>query len=54
MSQQRVREALQAAEGYLSGEELSRGIGITRAAVWKAVETLRRQGYDIEARTGKG
>ena len=37
MSQQRVREALQAAEGYLSGEELSRGIGITRAAVWKAV-----------------
>ena len=54
MSQQRVREALQAAEGYLSGEELSRGIGITRAAVWKAVENLRRQGYDIEARTGKG
>ena len=54
MSQQRVREALQAAEGYLSGEELSRDIGITRAAVWKAVENLRRQGYDIEARTGKG
>lgn len=55
MSQQRVRDALQAAEGrYLSGEELSRTIGITRAAVWKAVEGLRRQGYDIEARTGRG
>ena len=55
MSQQRVRAALQAAEGrYLSGEELSRTIGITRAAVWKAVEALRKQGYDIEARTGRG
>lgn len=55
MSQQRVCAALQAAEGaYLSGEELSRSIGITRAAVWKAVEALRRQGYDIEARTGRG
>lgn len=55
MSQQRVREALQAAGGaYLSGQELSRDLGITRAAVWKAVEVLRRQGYDIEARTGRG
>ena len=55
MSQKRVCAALQAAEGaYLSGEELSRSIGITRAAVWKAVEALRRQGYDIEARTGRG
>lgn len=55
MSQQRVQEALQAAEGaYLSGQELSRDLGISRAAVWKAVEILRRQGYDIEARTGRG
>lgn len=55
MSQQRVQEALQAAEGaYLSGQELSRTLGISRAAVWKAVEVLRRQGYDIEARTGRG
>ena len=55
MSQQRVQEALQAAEGaYLSGQELSRDLGISRAAVWKAVEVLRRQGYDIEARTGRG
>lgn len=55
MSQQRVQEALQAAEGaYLSGQKLSRDLGISRAAVWKAVEVLRRQGYDIEARTGRG
>lgn len=55
MSQQRVYNALQeAGEGYLSGQELSRRLGITRAAVWKAVEVLRKQGYGIEARTGCG
>ncbi len=54
MSQQRVRRALQEAGGYLSGQELSRDLGISRAAVWKAVEALRRQGYNIEARTGRG
>ena len=54
MSQQRVCRALQEAGDYLSGQELSRDLGISRAAVWKAVEVLRRQGYDIEARTGRG
>ena len=51
MSQQRVCRALQESGGYLSGQELSRTLGISRAAVWKAVEALRRQGYDIEARS---
>lgn len=55
MSRQRVYSALQAAgEEYLSGEELSQQLGITRAAVWKAVEALRKQGCAIEARTGCG
>lgn len=54
MSQQRVCRALQESGDYLSGQELSRTLGISRAAVWKAVEALRRQGYDIEARTGPG
>lgn len=54
MSQQEVYEALLQAEGYLSGEELSRRLQITRAAVWKAVESLRKQGCEIEASTGLG
>ncbi len=55
MSQDRVYAALAACPGeYLSGEELSRELGITRAGVWKAVEALRQQGYSIEARTGRG
>lgn len=41
-------------ETFLSGEELSRRLGLSRAAVWKAVDALRHDGYIIEARTGLG
>lgn len=55
MSRETVYEALAAQEGaYLSGEELSARLGISRAAVWKAVEQLRRSGYAVEARRGCG
>ncbi|MBU1913248.1 MAG: biotin--[acetyl-CoA-carboxylase] ligase [Candidatus Omnitrophica bacterium] len=36
-------------EVYVSGEELSCELGISRAAVWKHIENLRQEGYDIEA-----
>lgn len=39
---------------FISGEELSRRLSLSRAAVWKAVEALRREGYLIEAHTGLG
>ena len=55
MSRERVLEALRARAGaFLSGEELSRELGLSRTAVWKAVDALRRDGYEIEARTGLG
>ena len=55
MSQERVYQVLSAADGdFVSGQQLSAQLGITRAAVWKAVESLRKQGYDIEARSGCG
>lgn len=38
----------------VSGEEVARRLGISRAAVWKAVEALRRQGAKIEAVPGSG
>ena len=34
---------------YVSGEEISREIGITRAAIWKHIQELRDLGYDITA-----
>lgn len=36
-------------ESYLSGEEVSRALGISRQALWKHIEKLRETGYIIEA-----
>ncbi|MBA3071357.1 MAG: biotin--[acetyl-CoA-carboxylase] ligase [Nitrospirae bacterium] len=41
-------------DGFVSGEEMSRRFGITRAAIWKKIETLRERGYVIEGSTAKG
>ena len=54
MSREEVLALLRSEEGFLSGEALSRRLGLSRAAVWKAVDALRREGYEIEARTGLG
>lgn len=55
MSKERVYEMLRERPGsFASGQELSARLGISRAAVWKAVDSLRRDGYTIEARTGIG
>jgi len=35
--------------GSVSGAELSRRLGISRAAIWARIEELRALGYDIEA-----
>lgn len=34
---------------YLSGEDMSRKLKVSRAAIWKHIEKLRELGYDIEA-----
>lgn len=39
---------------YLSGEELAERLSCTRAAVWKAVEQLRKEGYEIAAAQNRG
>ena len=45
---------LRQSDTFISGEELSRQLGITRAAVWKNMELLREEGYTIESVTRKG
>jgi len=55
MSKQTMLALLRAHPGeFVSGEQVSGGLGLSRAAVWKSVDALRREGYDIEARTGLG
>ncbi len=53
-SREEVLTLLRREDAFLSGQELSRRLGLSRAAVWKAVDALRREGYEIEARTGLG
>jgi BirA family biotin operon repressor/biotin-[acetyl-CoA-carboxylase] ligase len=39
---------------YVSGEEICRILNVTRTAVWKHIQTLRENGYEIEARPRSG
>lgn len=39
---------------YLSGEAMSQRLGISRAAVWKAIEALRQEGYVITSAPNRG
>lgn len=49
-----VLTKLRESGGYVSGEELADAFSKSRTAVWKAINSLRRDGYDIEAHTNKG
>lgn len=39
---------------YISGEELSNSLGVSRTAVWKHINELRKEGYNIESSSRKG
>ena len=54
MTKDQVLMHLKKASGYLSGEEISQKIGVTRAAVSEAVKALRKAGYVIDSATRKG
>lgn len=38
----------------ISGAELALQLGVTRTAIWKAINSLREEGYDIESIKKKG
>lgn len=38
-----------AGENYVSGEQISEQLGVTRAAVWKHIKAIEDEGYEIEA-----
>ena len=41
-------------EDFISGEAISRKLGVSRAAVNSAVKALRDEGYEITSSTNKG
>jgi len=51
----KILEQLKASNGQsVSGEEISRKLGISRTAVWKHITKLRSEGYSIESQTNSG
>ena len=44
----------QRAGTYVSGQEMSETLGISRTAVWKHIRVLQQEGYSIEAVHRKG
>lgn len=54
MDREQIAALLAGAGGHLSGEEMSRALGVTRAAVWKEIDALRREGWPIQSSTRKG
>lgn len=49
-----IEEVLSNKEEFVSGEELSKKLGISRAGVWKHIKSLREEGYNIESVNRKG
>ncbi len=45
----KILEALRESKDYVSGEMLSRELGISRVSIWKHISSLKRDGYVIEA-----
>lgn len=49
-----IQEILDNKSKFISGEDLSKKLGISRAAVWKHIKSLREEGYNIESVNKKG
>ena len=45
---------LRQSDGYLSGQQLCDHFQVSRTAVWKAINQLKEEGYEIEAVRNKG
>ena len=49
-----IVQLLLQAQDFISGEELSQQLGVSRTAVWKIIHGLMEDGYSIESATNKG
>ncbi len=54
MTRDKVLHILKENTDFVSGQYISSSLNISRTAVWKAVSSLRNEGYNIESVTNKG
>jgi BirA family biotin operon repressor/biotin-[acetyl-CoA-carboxylase] ligase len=50
----KILEFLKKSNEYVSGEDISNEINISRTAVWKYIKKLKEEGYSIESSSKKG
>lgn len=51
---EKILEFLKQQEGFISGQRICDELGISRTAVWKYMNSLKKEGYEIESVTRKG
>lgn len=49
-----ILKKLRETDGYVSGQELCDTFGVSRTAVWKAINRLKEEGYEIDSVPKKG
>lgn len=49
-----ILQVLRTTNDYVSGQELCDRLGVSRTAVWKTINKLKEEGYEIEAIQNKG
>lgn len=50
----KVLSLLRTSHDYISGQELCKQFGVSRTAIWKTINQLKEDGYEIDAVTNKG
>ncbi len=54
MNNETILDILTQTTEYVSGQALAQRLGVSRQAVWKGVNALRQQGFDIQSVTNRG
>lgn len=49
-----ILKMLRETDGYVSGQELCNKFGVSRTAIWKVINQLKEQGYEIDSIQNKG
>lgn len=50
----KILEFLQNTDEFVSGQEICDALGVSRTTVWKGINALKEEGYEIESVTRKG
>lgn len=48
---EKILEFLKQQDGFISGQRICDELGVSRTAVWKYMNSLKKEGYEIESVT---